>query len=504
MTARDATVSAVTQGTFVTIAGQNINDLTVTTDYMDQQVTFDGTAKQPQRTVAAAGSFVMHPDHNEVHLQRLSLATQGMTWQTLPGSEATIQYANNDVKVENFRLVNGDQQIAADGAYGRAGDSLKVRATNVDVGMIDALLLRPPQLSGRLNATGDVTSDGAPGSTPQVKADFNIEKGGFRKFQYDSFGGTVNYAGNAMTLDTKLQQSPAAWLDVKGRVPTALFSSTGSGLSEPIDLFVDSTPIDAGLVQGFTTSFTNVTGTLEAHVHVTGSAGDPRPDGTITIQNAAFRFEPNGVPYTQLDGKIDLQPDRVHIDQIRVLDNQRKPLTLTGDLAIHEFQVGGLSIAVKAADFKVIDNEMGNVRINSDLRLTGQLTAPRIEGDLGVTTGVINLDPDPEPRRHLRVFHSTDRIPHARKRTGGGPRQPDPAAGAGRSRYGGHHRSAAGGRADDRAGRSGDQSQRPASARQPDQSWRAQRDARRQSVCRKNALRSDAHLGDRQYHTRHL
>ena len=51
-------------------------------------------------------------------------------------------------------------------------------------------------------------------------------------------------------------------------------------------------------------------------------------------------------------------------------------------------------IKKKAAERnQVIDNEMGNVRINSDLRLTGQLTAPRLEGDLGVTTGVINLDP---------------------------------------------------------------------------------------------------------------
>ena len=36
---------------------------------------------------------------------------------------------------------------------------------------------------------------------------------------------------------------------------------------------------------------------------------------------------------------------------------------------------------------------MGNVRVNSDLRLTGELANPRIEGDLGVTTGSINLDP---------------------------------------------------------------------------------------------------------------
>jgi translocation and assembly module TamB len=44
-------------------------------------------------------------------------------------------------------------------------------------------------------------------------------------------------------------------------------------------------------------------------------------------------------------------------------------------------------------DFKVIDNKMGNVRVNTGLRLTGELRAPRLEGDLGITTGAINLDP---------------------------------------------------------------------------------------------------------------
>jgi autotransporter translocation and assembly factor TamB len=55
--------------------------------------------------------------------------------------------------------------------------------------------------------------------------------------------------------------------------------------------------------------------------------------------------------------------------------------------------VGGVSIAITADDFKVIDNKMGNVRINSNLRIAGQLSAPRIEGDLGISTGQVNLDP---------------------------------------------------------------------------------------------------------------
>src|SRR5205814_940161 len=146
----------------------------------------------------------------------------------------------------------------------------------------------------------------------------------------------------------------------------------------------DSSPIDLGVVQGFTTALTNVKGTLQAKLDVTGAADDPHPNGGITIQNAAFTVAPTGVTYTDLDGQIDLQNDRVHIEQIRVLDNQRKPLTITGDLGVHELQVGQFNIGVKASDFKVIDNKMGNVRVDSDLRIAGDLRQPRVEGDLGV------------------------------------------------------------------------------------------------------------------------
>ena len=146
-------------------------------------------------------------------------------------------------------------------------------------------------------------------------------------------------------------------------------------------------------MQGFTTALTHVTGTLQAKVDVGGSAGDPRPTGAITVQNAAFTVEPTGVAYAGLEAHVDLRPDRVHIADIRVLDNRRKALSVTGDLAIQERQVGGVNLTVKADDFKVIDNKMGSVRVHSDLRVAGELGQPRIEGDLRVMTATINLDP---------------------------------------------------------------------------------------------------------------
>ncbi len=388
--AADAKVSATTHATFVTLAGQNINDLQAKTDYAESNVDFDVTAKQPQRSLALAGAVTLHPDHQEVHLRNLGLQSQGVSWQLAPGAEPAIQYGDNAVGVKDLRLANGDQQITADGTFGKPGDALKVALKNIDVANVDVLLLRPPQLSGRLDATSTISGTK---DAPRVDAQFAINQGGFRQFRYDSFKGTVQYDGAGVDLDTRLQQNPTQWLEAKGRAPMSLFNGNAANSTDRVDLHVDSSPIDLGLVQGFTTTLTNVTGTLEAHVAVTGTAADPNPSGSITIQRAAFNVEPTGVNYTDLEGRIDLQPDRVHIAEIKLLDNQQKPLTITGDLAVNERKLGDVSVKVTADDFKVIDNKMGNVRIKTDVSLAGDLAAPRFEGELGITTGRIDLDP---------------------------------------------------------------------------------------------------------------
>jgi len=160
-----------------------------------------------------------------------------------------------------------------------------------------------------------------------------------------------------------------------------------------IDLHIESTPIDFGLVQGFTKELTNVTGTLQAKIDVAGSAADPHPTGQITLVKGALTVPSTGVSYTGVAGKIDLLPDRVQVGAISALDNHFNAITVSGDLAIHELEVGSVKVFVHSDDFKVIDNKMGNVRVNTDLQIVGELRAPRIEGDLGITTGLVNLDP---------------------------------------------------------------------------------------------------------------
>jgi hypothetical protein len=394
-----ADVSATTSATFAVVGGQDINKLTAKTEYHDRNVDFDFTATQPQRSLSADGSLALNPDQNQVSVHRLAFQTENMAWQTAPGPGAQIVYGGGSVSVKDLRLVSDNQEIAASGTFGRAEDTMQVTAENVNLATIDALLLRPPILSGTLNASAEIagTSD-----APKVAGKFDVVQGAFRQARFDSLGGTVNYEGRGLTLDTRLQQSESSWLEAKGYVPVAAFkqaATPGAHQGAPaakvdtFDLHIHSTPIELALVQGLTTALTNIRGTTQATIDITGAADDPHPSGVIIVDNAAFTIKPTGVTYTDLDGRIELEADRIHIADIEVLDNAKQPLSITGDLAIHERQLGGVNIDVTARNFEIIKNKMGDLRMDSDLRITGELLRPRVEGELGVTSGVINLDP---------------------------------------------------------------------------------------------------------------
>ena len=392
------TAHANNNATFVQVAGQKINSLYADVTYAQQKVAFDAVATQEKRQLATSGAVILHPDHQEIHLPDLSLRSGQVEWRTAPGSQAAIQYGKDRIDVENVELVNGDQRIVANGTLGSATEALKVQMQNVDVAQLDQLMLaQQPRFAGRLTADATITGST---SVPTAKATFTLAQGAFQQFKFDSFGGTVDYAPRGVDLDVKLQQNATQWLTAKGFAPVTLFKPNpegmGHGHQEPaagqaIDIQVASSPIDLGIVQGFTSAVNNVMGTMQANFTVTGSGYDPHVDGAIEVHNGAFSLPDLGTTYTGLDTRIDLKPDAVSISEMKIVDNHGSPMTIGGQLAVHERSVGGVDVSVKSDDFKVIDNKTGNLRLSTDVHLTGELRNPRLEGSVNVTTGTLNV-----------------------------------------------------------------------------------------------------------------
>ena len=158
------------------------------------------------------------------------------------------------------------------------------------------------------------------------------------------------------------------------------------------------------MIQGFTTAVTQVGGTLEADVRVTGSGRDPHVVGHVEIRDGAFAVPRFGTSYSGLDTRVDLEPDIVRVRRFEILDENGEQLAVAGQLAVHERQVGAVDFTLESQDFEIIDNELGDVGVGTNLKITGELTRPKLEGDIRVTAGRLELD------RILRLFYDPYRV----------------------------------------------------------------------------------------------
>jgi autotransporter translocation and assembly factor TamB len=424
----NATVNAKTDATFVTIGGFEISELKATTTYGNQRLQFSTTVKEKARELDASGEVIFHPDHQELHLPQLALRTQGIQWTMAAGSEATIRYGRGQLELQNVRLASADQALNVDGVIGLKGNeksgTLRVQARNVDIQQIETLLLQNYGFSGRVNADATVAGTTA---DPVVDGRIEVTNGAFKSYKFESLGGYVRYQGPRIQMDVTLRQSPTESITARGSVPKSLFRASEGGHviargEEQVDLQITSSQIGLGFVEGLTDVVTNVRGTLKADVHVAGSGSDPHVTGFIDIQNGAFAVPLGGVSYSGLNTRIDLRPDRVKLTKFTILDEHGQPLSVSGDLAVHEREIGAVNVVVQSDNFEIIDNEFGDVGIDADLKIRGELRRPRIEGDVRLEAARIEVD------QILQLFYdpyAIEPIPDVLS-----PEQPGEAAGS--------------------------------------------------------------------------
>jgi autotransporter translocation and assembly factor TamB len=401
----DATAKGTTTAKFVQVGRMQINLVEATTTYVKQTLDFSTLLKERTRELEAKGKVIFHPDHQEIHLPAFALRTQGQEWRSAVGTEATVRYGGNRVAVQNVKLVSGDQTISADGTFALKDEdpagTLKVGASNVDLAQLEQLLMQQRGFAGRLSA--DATISGT-AKQPIVDGHIEILNGAFRDYKYESLKADIDYKGNRVDLDATLQQSPTEAITARGTVSQSLFSRSKAGhvaatAEDLIDLHIKSTDLSLGFIQGFTTLVTNVTGTMQADVRVTGSGYDPHLEGFVDIKNGAFGVPLGGVSYTGLHTRIDLAPDTVRIQSFTILDEHGEALKVSGQLAVHEKQVGAVDIAIQSDNFEVIDNELGDLGLDSDLKITGELRRPKVHGQVRVEAGRIEVD------ELLQLFH---------------------------------------------------------------------------------------------------
>jgi hypothetical protein len=384
-------VNARTEGTFVKVKNIELLSATAATTYADNEVAVEGHLEEQSRTLDLAGVMALGNGARDVIVRRLDLATAGTTWSLQQGDEARVKVGTDAITVENLTFGRGTQRIGIDGGFALAAGAvverpLVIQTRDVEVADINHLLLGTQALEGIVNGEATIRGDA---KSPDIDATLSITNGSVQAVHFDGVDAKVKYAGGTATVDAVLNQAPGAELHVTGTVPVAAPASENSSM----DLTVRSNPIDLGLAQAFTNELTNIGGTGRFDVRVTGTLKAPIVDGTVDVAGGTFAVQDAGVQYRNLNTQLEIQRNHLDVASLVMEDDDKHVLRATGGIdLVNNGGARSFNIAFTTDDFHVMNNDLGLVQVDTDVRAEGDLSAPRIRGTVRIDQGRIEVD----------------------------------------------------------------------------------------------------------------
>jgi translocation and assembly module TamB len=262
-----------------------------------------------------------------------------------------------------------------------------VSARSVFLETITGAIGRPAAYGGLLDL--DAVVAGTP-QRPTVMSSLSITEGRIRRLAYERLAGKIDYSDQYLKLDLRFDQAPGIWLTASGIAPLALVDD--SRPDGPLDVTITSSSVSLGVIEALTAAVREVSGTLQLQVRALGTARDPVFTGVVGIENAAFLVSATGVRYRNGAAALQLAPDRVTVERLRLEDLRGRPLELAGSLGTRQLRVGELAIDARAQRLMVLDNEFGTMEIDANLQLRGMAESPRVIGTMTVANGELNVD----------------------------------------------------------------------------------------------------------------
>jgi translocation and assembly module TamB len=374
--------------TFVEISGTRIDELVADVAFDAGRVVLDLMVAQGSREFEIAGDLVPHPDHREVHLQRLALRAGGAVWQ-LQAEEAVIQYAPGRVEVRDLALVSGAGFLRIEGAFGEGSEApLTVTTENVRLQDLNEMALGTHTFEGSLDMTAVVTGTMA---APIVQADLVVDGGSIDGQPFRSVTGSGGFRDHQVSLDFEMDAGAFGFLTATGTLPLAAGAPEGTTLP-PYDVTVRSTALDLTFLQPLTSTIEELAGTGTVDLRVEGDAEAPAINGTVTLSDVGFMVPATGVAYQRLNADLAIQGQQLVVEQLALEDADGNPATVSGVLDLPGVaDRNTFELVVSTDELVVLDNDLGEIAVSVNLQALGDLQTPLLAGTITVDRGVVEV-----------------------------------------------------------------------------------------------------------------
>lgn len=381
------------------VGGTMLDTIDLEATYGESRADFDVNLTLNELKAGAGGAVALEGARQVVTLRRVEATGEGLAWALAEGAAPRITHDTGQVTIDDVQLASGDERLGVRGQVRLpaedvpfAAEGLEVRVASLELAPFGARLAPERGLAGTLDASLDMTGALHDG---RARLSVQVRQGAVQGFSYDALDATADYAGGVATVQTTLQQSATSALTAQGRVPllAALGAAPeGHPVDERVDLTVVSNGIDLAVVEGVTDYVSSVQGQLQVDARVTGTLARPGIDGRLAIRDGAFHVPLVDAEYTGLQADMHVGNDQVRVDTLRLLDVRGNALEISGTLGLVDTALGDVDLRASADEFRLIDNDLGDVRLTADLTVAGTPAAPVVRGELSLPSSRIDVD----------------------------------------------------------------------------------------------------------------
>ena len=367
-------------------AGRTLEEVFLDASLEGEHVAFIlGNSGEGRDRIYLWGSAGAHGEVYSLSLDSLFVQVEDIALSNM-GPCRLVYHPERGIQMARFTLGGPAGQIEARDDPSVTG-GVEAHLNAVDLRHWAFLLGYQDELSGVLD--GDITLSGAL-MHPQVSTEFTLRDGNFSGVRFGNLTATLAYGEKRVSADVELEQTPGKKLAVTGSVPLDLTGTRDAAPEGGMRLRAKSEAFDLGFLSEIVPDVEDLSGTLAFDLSAGGSLSRPAVTGWMKLTDGKGHAVALNQTFRRVDGGLRFEPDRILVDSIRV-EPRRGRLAGAGTLTVDGYEVRGLDLGLRATDFEALNRPELNMALGADLRLTGSLDAPRLDGKAMLNRAVIRL-----------------------------------------------------------------------------------------------------------------
>ncbi len=389
-----------------------LNKLAVVGDAAQDIINYHISTRDAEDTeqFLIAGNAKSLSEATEISLNPDGLKLNYENWNVAP--ENRIRFGSGGIWAENFVLSNSGSQIAVNSETSSLNSPLNVDFTNFQIETITEMVKKDSLLAkGVINGNVRLLDY----QNLNFTSDLDIT-------EVEMYGNPVgDIAADVSTKSANLLDVNVALTGFENDMRiTGDYNLSGSALN----LVADINRLQMKSVQGFSmNAIENAEGYLSGRMNITGNTASPDIRGTLKFNDVGLEIAQTGSNFRNLNDDIQFVSDGILFDDFNVNDTDGNSLVFDGKVLTQDYRDFAFDLDLTADDFKVVDSEPDNdkmmygiLAIDADLRITGDLDLPEVNGNLSVedntdyTFVVPQSSPTKQDREGIVEFIDQDQI----------------------------------------------------------------------------------------------